>query len=300
MHIKNVTRNGIISVIILKAQPMEDYEIQDVRNRRRVVAPLVNFDVEFRKGFVRLVLSNIGEIAAHNVKLEFSEVLPWLEQAKPSRILESGVKFLPPGRRIVLPYGGSTSLFSATNKKPLIFDVTASYFHPILNHRLNNTFHIDLLDFYSTLRETSDIEEQTQKVTESLANLSKELKNITDVMKGITLIASPTGLNFSVTTIENLRHVFNQDGEIEKINPLYCNPSVFSEVLEVDQETAWRLNDYFSGYSEIESIHEIPGVSTETLKLFKRHFVQVEVPKHVPRHEPQDTKLIPLPPLSEA
>lgn len=282
-----------------KAQSMEDYEIQDIRNRKRVVAPLVNFDVEFRKGFVRLVLSNTGEIGAHDVKLSFSESLPWLEQATPSRILESGVKFLPPGRRIILPYGGSSSLLSATNKKPLIFDVTVSYFHPILDHRLSDTFYIDLLDFRDTIRETSDIEELTQKVTESLSTLGKELKNIADVTKAIALIASPTGLNLSVTTIENLRHVFNQDEEIEKINPLYCNPNVFSEVLELDQETAWRLNDYFGGHSEAESIQEIPGVSAETLKLFERHFVKVEVPKYVPRHEPQDTKLIPPPPLSE-
>ncbi len=64
------------------SEPMEDYEISDVRARSKSVRPLARFEVEIRHGFsVMFVIENPGDVLAENVTFEFTERLTW-EQDK--------------------------------------------------------------------------------------------------------------------------------------------------------------------------------------------------------------------------
>jgi predicted HTH transcriptional regulator len=48
--------------------PMDDYEINDIRNRRQVVPPLINIDTEIRRGvMISFRVTNIGALPAEDV-----------------------------------------------------------------------------------------------------------------------------------------------------------------------------------------------------------------------------------------
>lgn len=58
------------------SQAMEDYEINEIRNRSFRITPLVNFDIYIRRqNTVYFVISNIGKVPAENVILTFSKEL---------------------------------------------------------------------------------------------------------------------------------------------------------------------------------------------------------------------------------
>lgn len=97
-------------------------------------------------------------------------------------------------------------------------------------------------------------------------------------------VASATGLDLSISTIENLRHVTSQDGSIEKLHPLYCNTQVFIDVLKVSREVACNFANYFSGRGEAQTISQINGAAEEVLEQFKHYFLWIEVEKPAPNN----------------
>jgi hypothetical protein len=75
---------------------MEDYEINDIRNRRRVVPPLINVDTEIRhKIVIYLKITNIGALPAEDVTFEFSDTPVWRENKEPLTCLPTGQSIFP-------------------------------------------------------------------------------------------------------------------------------------------------------------------------------------------------------------
>lgn len=76
-----------------KSAPMEDYEINDGRNRAIVHPSLVSVDLVIERGvFVELVIENVSTVAVTEVSFEFSEDLHWEHGCPPQ--LTKGLKYL--------------------------------------------------------------------------------------------------------------------------------------------------------------------------------------------------------------
>lgn len=256
-----------------KSQPMEDYEIKDIAGRAIAVSPLINVDISIRHGvMVYLEISNIGTLPAENVIFRFSEEMTWRSNESIPSLIDKGSKYFPPNRKYQIFYNTFQEIFSEKNTINSTFDVTTIYFHPQIRERISDTFHIDLMDYYHTSVNESEAYEQGKKIEKSINDLSSNMKKLSDLLKDISSISGPTGLDLSITTLRNLKHILKNTETYEKINPLYCSHEIFQEVLGVDATTAFNIRNHFWGENKIESISEINGMTEEKIELFKKHF----------------------------
>ncbi len=158
---------------------MEDYEINDVRNRRKILPPLVNVDIEIEQGFsVYLSITNIGDQTAEDVTFQLSPSLKhWIDNEGPN-LFTRGIKYFPPKRNYRLMYDGINEALHESSPNPSQFDITVSYKHPDADHRINDTFHIDLMDYWNTSVIDSELYEHGKKVKESIDKLTAAVNSL--------------------------------------------------------------------------------------------------------------------------
>ncbi len=187
-----------------KSQPMEDYEINDIRSRTYAISPLVNFDISIKHSvIVYFVVSNIGNVPAENVKFSFSIDLPWRDEKKKPPLLVKGIKYLPPGREFKWFFRTAQDIFSKDKEIPTEFEVTVTYFHPQIGQNFSDVFYIDFNDYLHTEISESEIFQHGKKMEESIKSLSGELNSINKHLENISTIAGPTGLDFSTLLSKN-------------------------------------------------------------------------------------------------
>lgn len=252
--------------------PMEDYEINDVRNRRRIVPPLVNIDIQNRRMMTYLTIANVGEQTAEDIRFDLpNELLPWIKKQQ-ARIFINGIKYLPPRREFRFRYGLLNALVHEISVLPSRFDITVTYRHPDLENRISDCFHIDLNDYWGASLLESEVYYQSKEIKELVKGLSEELRTLNGHISKMTTIAGPTGLDVSVSTFRNLNHVLAGDNQFDKLNPIYLDYDVFMEVLGVEIETAYRLSDFFRSGNETNGLNELEGVTEEIIEKIKKHF----------------------------
>jgi hypothetical protein len=78
-------------------------------------------------------------------------------------------------------------------------------------------------------------------------------------------------LDFSVSTLRNLKSLIGSEGELEKIPADECDYKTFMEVLRIDVELANRLEHFFR-YSAPQSLDEIEGLTSEIRKDLDNYF----------------------------
>lgn len=256
-----------------KAEAMEDYEINDVRNRRKNLPPLVNVDVELDEGLVvQIVVSNIGAVTAKDIEFELSEGLQsWLNQNGPN-FFTRGIKHLPPKRTHKLMYESINAALAAESDVPSSFTISVSYLHPEADERVTEIFDIDFEDYRNTLVTQSEIQQHGKQLKESIDKLTSEVKELNKHVKNLSSVTSDTGLDLSITTIRNLKHLVAGSDQIEKINPAGCNYRVFMEVLGVDSSMALRLRSLFWRGNHANGLGEIQGMTEELMEKIKKHF----------------------------
>ena len=256
-----------------KSQPMEDYEINDVRNRTFTISPLVNFDIKIKHGvMLYFEISNIGKVPAEKVRFVFSIDSPWRDDKRKPPILSKGIKYLPPGRTFRLFFHTAQEIFSKEKNIPTEFDVTATYFHPEINQELTDVFHIDFNDFLHTDATETELHQHGKKIEDSIKKLTTEMSNLNKHIGHISNMAGPTGLDFSVTTLRDLKSIFTGEDSFTKIDPQYCDHAVFKEVLQIDNDLSYLLERHFWQDKSVEGIGEFEGMSEEIFKKFKKYF----------------------------
>ena len=265
-----------------KSEAMEDYEIREAYNRRREVPSLVNMDVEIDRKVAKFVVKNYGDSTARDIHLRFSDGMVWLEEGRAKAVIEKGISNLTPGKTMRFLYNVLPNLLEMSDNRARCFGAHVDYFHPEIGQRISENFSFDLNDFRHTLSDQSDIERLTQELTRELKDLTKEVKKLDERLEKVSHIASATGLNISIPTVENLRHIVEQTGEVEKAYPLYCSAEVFMEVLKVPYQVAWNFAEYFRGGGEAEDVSQIKGTTPEVLERFNRYFAQLKVLKPPP------------------
>jgi len=256
-----------------KSQPMENYEINDVRSRTYSISPLVNFDVSIKHSvIIYFVVSNIGNVPAENVKFTFSIDLPWRDENRKPPLLTKGIKYLPPGREFKWFFHTAQDIFSKDKKIPTEFEVTATYFHPQIGQNYADVFHIDFNDYLHTEISESEIFQHGKKLEESIKSLSGELKSIDKHLENISNIAGPTGLDFSITALKDIKSILSGESSFVKIDPVLCDHTVFKEVLEIDSKLAFNIEQHFWNNKSFEGIENIEGLSKEILERINKYF----------------------------
>jgi predicted HTH transcriptional regulator len=256
------------------ATAMEDYEINDIRNRRLTLSPLVNIDIQTKgRTMVYLVVSNIGEMPAQDVTFKFSEELEWHNGREAPGLFKNGVKYLPPRRSYYFFYNTFMAAFNKETGVASSFDVEVSYLHPQITQRVSDTFHIDLMDYRDSTLIDSEESEVGKKMVDSLKELKNEIGKLNNHLESISSIAGATGLNVSIPTLKNLGHLLANDGRIEKINPVYLRAQGFKEILSIDDELAYELQSHFMSMSSDETLRKLNGMTDEIMEKVKKHFI---------------------------
>ena len=256
-----------------KAEPMEDYEIADVRNRRQIVKSLINFDIETEHALIHFSITNIGSVAAENVKLTFDPMPSWPGDVENAPLLKNGITSFPPGRSYHLWYHSFPQVLN--NNSPIVscFDVEATYYNSQVDSMVADRFHIDLRDFLYTSSPSSPMYEQAGKIEKAIKKLTEEVRKEGQSLDRLTSLAGATGLDLSITTLKNLRHVLADGNEMERIAPWGLDYRVFREVLGIDFHLATRLEGFFRRDNEETDLKEIEGVTDELLEKIRRWFL---------------------------
>jgi hypothetical protein len=260
-----------------KREPMEDYEINDVRARRQTIRPLIEIGISIRHHvLIYMYVSNIGEETAENVTFELpDQVRAWAEKDH-ARLFLNGVKYFPPKRKFSFRLGHTPALLKEGDNTLSRFEIGVSYEHPALDGRITEVFRIDLLDFWGSYTGESEIYELGKEIKEAANKLTDEVGKLSGHISRLTSIAGPTGIDLSVSSLKNLRHITTGNETLEKINPTSLSHNVFMEVLGVDLETAYLLSDFFYQGNGSSGLDEVEGVTAEMIENIKKHFILQE------------------------
>ena len=260
-----------------KREPMEDYEINDIRARRQVVRPLIEVGIRIRhRILIHVYVSNIGKQTAENVTFDLPERLYAWAEKEGARLFLKGIKHFPPRRTYSFRLGHAPTLLNERDDSLSRFELRVSYDHPDLKQRLNEVFHIDLMDFWGTYVGESEMHELGKEIKEAAKKITDEIRKLNVNMERLTSIAGPTGLALSVSSLKNLKHVISRDEQIEKLNPVALGYDAFMEILGVDVETACRLSDFFYQGNQCDGLDAIEGLTQETMQEVRERFILQE------------------------
>jgi hypothetical protein len=252
-----------------KSQPMEDYEINDVRTRRRTLQQLVAVDLEIKGSIIYLIVANYGDQTAQDVEFILPPSIVARIERDHKSLFTRGIQYLPP-KRIYRFFFGSTH--QLINQEPP-FLIEVSYLHPEIGQRTGSEFNFNLADYYMTSLNNSELHDQGEKVKKSIDEVTTQVKKLNDHLRNLSAIAGATGLDLSLTSLRNLKRITSNKDDFEKIDPYGQDYHVFKEVLGIDFDMALRLRDFFYGHNEGKELNSLDGMTDELLGKIETHFV---------------------------
>lgn len=254
--------------------PMEDYEINDVRQRRRTVLPLVSIDVRSRLGaLIYLVVSNKGDASAEEVTFQFPDNFDWLNKLAKPNLFTRGIRSLAPGKEFHFFYHQFAEVAKEGSQIPGHFEITVSYTHSGIGQRITETYYIDVFDYFNSEIYHSELYDASERIKKELKDLTKQVEKLNGSLEQLAPLGDATGLSLSIPTLNNLRRLLKGEQDLEKINPAGCDYPVFREVLGVDTRMALRLRNFFCDPNPDKKFEDVEGVTSELIERIKRHFI---------------------------
>ncbi len=223
-----------------KSQPMEDYEIEDVRKRRQGFDSLISVNLLVSQAFLELAIENKGTVVAEDVKFNFEPVLPWNHGTQP-HAFKNGIPKFAPGRRLVFVIGHTVNALQPASTFPKNFVLYVNYLHSGTDTSICEEFPIDVASVDGSVAESSDIAKLDSNLSLALGRIEKKLAEISSSLKIIEDVRSGTGLNLSITTLKNLSQVATGQSNFEKIPLQHTSREVLMEVLGIDFDLAWQI-----------------------------------------------------------
>jgi hypothetical protein len=103
-----------------KSEPMEEYEINDVRNRRERVSPLVTLEIfDYRRLVAAFDVSNISELVVEDVEFAFPSDLPWTKRGKPP-LFTNGIRRFAPKQQFRFLYFPFPEILNGDSQIPKV------------------------------------------------------------------------------------------------------------------------------------------------------------------------------------
>ncbi len=171
-----------------KSEPMEHYEIEDIRNRSSSIEPLVNIDIELFDGIgIGIVISNQGKYTAKNIRFLISKPMNdhWMS-LRPNfpLMLKNGLSQLPPRKVYKLPYDSYQTIIRNDNLKNAVIEVC--YFHPQINSDKTDRFEFNFEETKDVLVDESDIKRLSIGLSKNLEQIQSTLKEVNRNIENIS------------------------------------------------------------------------------------------------------------------
>lgn len=254
-----------------RSAPMEDYEINDIRNRATVHPPLVSVALVIERGvFVEFVVENFSDIAVSEVSFEFSENMHWAHGCPPQ--LANGLKYLSAGQKLVFLYATMPAAFAKESKVSKTFSVTVYYLNPLTQQRVRDTFHLDISNYNQTSIIQSELYHHGKTIEDAIKRLVSAIEGLSKHVERLGSLVNPTGLNISVTSLRQIQKVLSDGDMCEDIDPAKCSGQEFMEILHILPKEAFALEYYFDQKFSGDIPESIEGVSKETFDKLKQVF----------------------------
>ena len=253
-----------------RSAPMDHYEIEDIKNRKLTVPPLIDIKFETENVLFKLVIENIGTEVAQNVIFEFSPEFKWPKETLPPA-LSKGIKYFQPGRKLAYTYSSSIEALKKDSKIDTVFEIHVTYNHPQIGSQIQDYFHFDLNDYYGTRVERDPLKEMA-KFLEQIAGLKGIFEEHNRYMKELGGIARPTGLDFSVTSLRNLRHLLSNNDFFEPVDIRHCDLEAIQEILGIDGKLVYQIYEHIHFGENNQSLNDIEGMTDDILDKIKKNF----------------------------
>lgn len=251
------------------SSPMEHYEIEDIKNRSLIVPPLVDFNVELYGHLINLVVENIGDQVATDVNFEFDKDFRWYRSEMPNA-LKNGIKFLPPRRKIAFGIGTSFSILGEKSKYQSSFDVKISYTHPQIASRYFEYIHIDLNDFMGCSIPPNELKDIAKHLDE-ISKFKTNFNTISAELTSLARISGASGLDLSLSSLRNLKHIFEKESDFEPINLRNCDFSIIAEYLGVSNSLAMDIYEWIHYNHKNYPLESIEGITEELKHIIEKH-----------------------------
>jgi hypothetical protein len=178
-----------------KSDPMEHYEIADVRNRRNVFPPLVSFRTDiYGRTIVMFDVENIGTIVAQDVRFEFSPSLPWPDGAIPPA-LDEGIAYLQPRQKLRFRYFQTWEILTGKCPSPIEFTVRVSYTRGGSNVRVTDEFAVNFSMYRGAMVVQSDEQAFNENALEALQELATFWRKNEQLNRSLSIRAVPSFCN---------------------------------------------------------------------------------------------------------
>jgi hypothetical protein len=254
-----------------KCEPMEDYEVRDVRNRQTSLPPLVSVRIDVSQGSIfEFCIENVGDVPAFNIQISTDPTLVWPDGEPPA--IRNGVKSLQPRQKIAYMYSVTHKAFAASSNVVKEFQVKATYMHSGANKVITDTFLIDLNSLAHSLVPRTEIERQGTKLAEAIGKLATEVKKIGDGLERLTPLAGPSGLALSYTTLQAVRRLLGVDVNFEQLDPQRYSWQGVQEILGVEDQMAIKLHHLFTGYPDGKKLSDIDGMTPQLSEIVQTRF----------------------------
>lgn len=254
--------------------PMEHFEIEDLRRRASASGALVAADLRVRSVLVDLVITNRGGAEATNIRVVVVPDASW-DHGRP-RCLERPIRRLRPAQEFAYLYGSILQILSRQGPRSTEVEIQLSYADELTQSERTSSFFFDLEDYRGALDIPDDFERLGGIVKDGFRRVSDELKKIDDRLESLGNLSSPTGLDLSVTTRRSLARTLDRTATIERF-PATTDYSVLGEVLEVDQRTAFRLQQFFRHErSQGKTLANVEGMTPELEAKIRERLADVD------------------------
>ncbi|MBN9662215.1 MAG: ATP-binding protein [Acidobacteria bacterium] len=256
-----------------KSEPMEEYEINDVRNRRERVSPLVTFEIfDYRRFVAAFDVSNVSDLVAEDVDFAFMPDIPWPEEGKPP-LFANGIRKFPPKQQFRFLYFPFHQILNEANQIPSAFSVSIGYYHPQFGRRVVDEWPVNFEAFRHSMAIRSEIEEQVKDVAEGLKKLTEQVQAVNRSMEKFLPIAGSTGLDLSIPALRGLKRAIVDGKEPAPIHPKGCDFGVIREILGTDPEMSRAIWLTLGHRYSPERLKDIPGMTDDLMTRIRASFV---------------------------
>ncbi len=160
---------------------MEHYEVEDCRARRGL-APLVSIELVHDDLF-KFIIRNYGQAPAYDLKFTFPSEMKW-HLKQPPRQFTHGIKILPPGHSITVPFSGYPQFcIGRPGCSEPAFPLTVTYQDGISGNSITEHFSFGLNDFQAAQTATPTLKAEMKDIAASLRKLVQSVGRIVDRQK---------------------------------------------------------------------------------------------------------------------
>jgi hypothetical protein len=277
------------------SQAMEDYEINDVRSRRRILTPLLTFEIfDWRRFVAAFDVTNVSEIVAENVSFEFAPPIPWPKDRPRPQLFEKGVSTFAPKQRLRFLYFSFRDILSGKAGVPMEFEVRIQYFRADVGKIISDVWPVNFAAHDNSLVVRSEIEDQVQDLVDSVKELTEQTRKLQTTLEAFKPIIGATGLDLSISALRNLGRVLRDGTAPERLHPRGASLSTFREVLGVDVEMAHAIHSCIGHDCNPDRLTHIAGMTEELMKRIRTAFIIDDPPDPAAEAPKQtDTPLAP-------